>query len=160
MIKMLQRATWKATAVLAGLLVFIVGVSYLPAAPPRKPGAAPVASSKPAVAGTDSSKPNAAKKDPSKLTRANYDLIHNGMKEDEVTAILGAPGGSSKNVGTFNGRPFDRKGMIWKTTDWSVTIKVKFTDGKVSDKEWIKLSPQQQAEVDFWMKAAGPKPQK
>src|SRR4029079_16486312 len=95
---------------LAGILVFIVAASYLMAAPPKKAVPAQAEQPKPTVAAS-SSKPAAAPKDPSRATRINFELIQNGMTEEEVTAILGAPGGSSRNHGTVNGHPYDHKSM-------------------------------------------------
>jgi len=93
---------------LAGILVFIVAASYLMAAQPKKPAQAPTEQPKPpAVAAA--SKPAAEPKDSSRATRVNFELIQNGMTEEEVTAILGAPGGSSTNRGTVNGHPYNRR---------------------------------------------------
>ena len=133
----------KLTPALAGIFLWIVGVSVSSAAPPKKSGPAPTRSPQPAVAATDSSKPITDAKDPTKVTRANFELIHNGLTEKEVTAMLGAPAGSKTQTGTVNGHPFNTKGMTWTSADRTETITVKLTDGKVSGKNWRKVTPKQ-----------------
>lgn len=127
---------------LAGILVFIVAASYLMAAPPKKSVPAQAQQPQPTAAAV-ASKPIAAAKDLSRTTRVNYELIQNGMTEEEVTAILGAPGGSSRNRGTVNGHPYDHKSMTWRNADRTVTISVKLNDGKVNGKSWKKVAPHQ-----------------
>jgi len=153
MIAFICRGMWKAKMIvaLAGAAILIVAVSYSRAAAPKKPSAEPREAAKPSAAHADSSKPTDAEKD-ARLTRANYEQVHYGMTVEEVTAILGPPGGSSTNVGTVNGRPYNHKGMMWRKSDYSVTIRIKFNDGKVSSKEWSKLSPHAQKEIDDLLK--------
>ena len=126
-------ANRKMTLALVGILLVILAVSYLSAAPPQKA----------AQPQSDPPKPSAGTKDPSKIHHLNYVLIQNGMTEDEVTAILGAPGGSSTQRGTVNGHPFNKKSMTWRNADRTVTITIKLTDGKVTGKNFSKVTPKQ-----------------
>jgi hypothetical protein len=144
MIATLQRcaSNRKMILALAGILVFIVAASYLMAAPPKK--AVPAQNEQPQpTAAAATSTPAAAPKDPSRATRINFELVQNGMTEEEVTTILGAPGGSSTNHGTMNGHPYNHKSMTWRNADRTVTISVKLNDGKVSAKNWKKVTPHQ-----------------
>jgi len=130
----------KMALAILGILVVIVAVSYLSAAPPSKPGSAQTQPAKPAAPTVDS---KSIAKDPSKITRANYDQIQSGMSEEEVTAILGGPGGSSTQRGTVNGHPFNKKSMTWRSADRTVTITIKFTDGKITGRNFSKITPKQ-----------------
>ena len=133
-------ANRKMALAILGILVVIVAVSYLSAAPPSKPGSAQTQPPKPAAPAADS---KSIAKDPSKITRANYDQIQSGMSEEEVTAILGAPGGSSTQRGTVNGHPFNKKSMTWKNADRTVTITIKLTDGKITGRNFSQIMPKQ-----------------
>src|SRR5947209_17093149 len=130
----------KMALAIVGILVVIVAVSYLSAAPPSKPSSAPPQPAKPAAPAADS---KSIAKDPAKITRANYDQIQSGMSEDDVTALLGGPSGSTSQRGAVNGHPYNKKSMTWKSADRTVTITVKLTDGKVTGRNFSKITLRQ-----------------
>jgi hypothetical protein len=78
--------------------------------------------------------------------RENHPKIKFGMTEDEVADLIGRGLGTSIETGTVNGSPYHIKTWSWKyyIPDQYypyVTVIVKFTDGKVSGKNWIQVGP-------------------
>lgn len=70
--------------------------------------------------------------DASRLTQENFDKIHTGMTQAEVTAILGEPTESSSvDVAVFSGTA-----STWKKDGTTITIQ--FANGKVVAKQFSK----------------------
>jgi len=70
----------------------------------------------------------------SKVTQENYDKIHEGMSQDEVKAILGAPTEShDTSLGPISGGTW-----VWK--GGGATITVQFLAGKVLAKQFAKTA--------------------
>lgn len=116
--------------------------------PPKPPAPAPATLGPLAKAAMEKlNKPpaSAPAKEASRLSRALFNLIQNGMTEQQVTAILGPPKGSSTNQGTINGRPFHSKKLLWKQDDPNMTITVTLTDHKVSGKNCIQIGPKKKS---------------
>src|SRR5262245_27224211 len=80
----------------------------------KKTTASPALPAKQAGESATSSKPGAAADGTSKLTRAKYDSVHLGMKEDEVTAILGPANGYRMFDETLAGEKYHVKYLYWK----------------------------------------------
>jgi hypothetical protein len=84
----------------------------------------------------------------SKLNHDNFDLIKNGMTEDEVTAILGPPLNTTTRMGTYNGHEYNNRFLVWKHYIPNqyypyLTITVTIRSEKVTGKNWIQIGPKQ-----------------
>jgi hypothetical protein len=79
--------------------------------------------------------------EPPGLSQANFDKVENGMTEDQVIALFGPSRGSTTKEGTFNGKPYHIRTLLWKQASPDVTITVTFNNHKVSGKNRIVLTP-------------------
>jgi hypothetical protein len=71
----------------------------------------------------------------SKITQENFDQVHTGMSQDEVTAILGKPTESSSvSFGALSGGSW-----IWKKN--GAMIAIQFANGKVLAKQFTQHAP-------------------
>jgi internalin A len=118
---------------------FINGLSaaktttLVPAAPPPDP----------AVTSTKPPNPAPVYAGWGKMTRANFELIKNGMTEDEVRAIFGPPKGTASRTTTMEGNTFRQKTLMWSHYQPDLTLKITVTirNEKVSGKNWIQIGP-------------------
>lgn len=94
--------------------------------------------------GTPPGKPGPRAQKPagsSGLTRTKFDLIKSGMTEDEVTAILGPPHGTSTHTITSSGQTNRTRMLVWRQKSPNVTITVTLRNEKVSGKNCIQIGP-------------------
>src|SRR5262249_32901453 len=71
-----------------------------------------------------------------RLTRENFDRIQSGMTEDQVTGILGSPGGRSQKTVTSSGVTNQTIMLVWRQPSAYLTITVTLRNQRVSGKNW------------------------
>jgi hypothetical protein len=102
-----------------------------------------LAANAPATVSRKSPKAAALDSASARLTRTNFDQIQNGMTEDEVTAILGPPGGSSTRTVNMNGSVNKTRVLSWKHANYDLTITVTLRNDTVGGKNWIQIGAMQ-----------------